>query len=238
MLKLTKFPPPFGGGFTFQLFALHFETVKGTESHSFSQLRTHRLGTPKRSIDNQQTSLSELLSTIIWERGQSDQERVTQWKIALAIWHHWNRYVNFCTRSGPYQHEAHGPSGPGPWTVAKTFLILTRKFQIPGPPGGYTFQKSSLWSCVCFLKIVCYRPQMIIIGHFLEARWGENTHSTRLKNVYTYSTSPEKVAYKYYSHGLRFVTHDLHSYFVPELLPYFVHQIASGAASQYAHFEA
>jgi len=31
--------------------------------------------------------------------------------------------VNFCTRSGPYQHETHWPSGPGPWPVAKSIFV-------------------------------------------------------------------------------------------------------------------
>jgi len=36
--------------------------------------------------------------------------------------------VIFCRRSGPYQHEAHGPPGPGPWTVEKTLLIFMEIF--------------------------------------------------------------------------------------------------------------
>jgi len=49
-----------------------------------SQKRTHRLGIPERSIANQQTSLSELLSTIIRGEEQSDQHSAAHGKIALA----------------------------------------------------------------------------------------------------------------------------------------------------------
>jgi len=35
--------------------------------------------------------------------------------------------VDFCTRSRPYQREAFGPSGPGPWTVAKTLFVFAKK---------------------------------------------------------------------------------------------------------------
>jgi len=52
-----------------------------------SQKRTHWLGIPETSIhlDNQQTSLLELLSTIIVGRERSDQESAAYGKMAIAI---------------------------------------------------------------------------------------------------------------------------------------------------------
>jgi len=49
-----------------------------------SQKRTHWLGIPERSIDNQQTSLSELLSSIIRGREQCDAQSAPHGKIAIA----------------------------------------------------------------------------------------------------------------------------------------------------------
>jgi len=72
-------------GLSINLFASHFATVHGTESYSCQPKTNPSVGNPERSIDKQQTSLSELLSTIIRGRERSDQENAAQGKIALAI---------------------------------------------------------------------------------------------------------------------------------------------------------
>jgi len=49
--------------------------------------RTYQLGIEERNIDNQKTSPLGLVSTIIWEREQSDQQSAADGKIALADSH-------------------------------------------------------------------------------------------------------------------------------------------------------
>jgi len=49
--------------------------------------RTYQLEIEERNIDNQETSPLGLVSTIIWEREQSDQESAADGKIALADAH-------------------------------------------------------------------------------------------------------------------------------------------------------
>jgi len=68
-----------------QLISLLWQRFTELNRTLVSQKRTHQLGIPERSIDNESTSLSELSSTIIRGREQSDQESATYGKIALVI---------------------------------------------------------------------------------------------------------------------------------------------------------